>query len=82
MKFICKCGKVYEKDEEYSKWNYWVRCDCGLQAEMENKPPRSKPMTAFVKGYTEGYNEGLGINIKSKDHYKAEVKKRGLKEVG
>lgn len=74
-KFICECGKVYEKDDEYTNWNYWVRCECGLQARLENAPVRSMPMTNFRY---EGYNEGLGVNIRDKKHYDQVCKDQGV----
>ena len=32
---------------------------------------------AQIKGYTSGYNEGLGVHIKSKKHYKEVLKEQG-----
>jgi len=78
-KYICQCGKVYYKDDEYAKWNYWVRCDCGGQAKLEDMPVRGVPMTNRIY---EGWNEGLGENVRSKKHYKEIVKRNDLKEVG
>lgn len=78
-KFKCEsCGKTYEKDDEYTKWNYWCRCECGEKAKWDSQPARVV-MTKFIKGYNYGYNEGLGVEIKSEKHYKDVCKERGVK---
>jgi hypothetical protein len=67
-KFVCSCGSVYYKSDNYVKFNHWTRCACGEKAFWDDRPPRMV-MTKFIKGYTGGYNEALGVDIKSKEHY-------------
>ncbi len=95
-KFICKCGKVHLKGDSYTKWNHWVRCSCGERAFWEFQPARtiltkfkdsngSSSMAKRVGSYRdkyEGYNEALGVNVRSKTHHKQLIKEMGLEERG
>lgn len=81
-KFICQCGKITEKDDEHLKWNKWARCECGEKAFVEGFVS-GRNTTFGIEGYSRpGYNEGLGVNIKSKQHLKQVLKERNLKEAG
>ena len=77
MRFICPdCGKRHEMTPEYTKFNHWCRCVCGGQAYWVDRPPRVV-QTAFIKGYTGGYNEGLGVEVRDKKHFKEVCKEKG-----
>ena len=80
-KFVCSCGSVYYKSDSYVKLNHWTRCACGERAFWDSRPSRMV-MTKFIKGYTGGYNEALGVDIKSKEHYNQVVKEKGAIPIG
>lgn len=75
-KFICQCGKSYFKDDDYTKWNKWCKCDCGEKAKLEGYL-RQSPQTKFIKGMDYGYNEALGVTIRDRKHYKEVIKEKG-----
>lgn len=58
-----------------------------IQAKMYEQSYDTKihsggPMNYLKRDIYSGFNPGLGVDVRSKTHYKDELKKRGLIEVG
>jgi hypothetical protein len=79
--YICPdCGEKIEESDDVAKWSAWTRCYCGGEAV---DPTYIKTSCKLIPGYSaEGYNEGLGVHIRGKQHLKEVLKEREITEAG
>jgi putative FmdB family regulatory protein len=79
--YSCACGRRLERLRPIDKRSTPVDCPCGLQAKhVPSMPAR----TAFSWGDTKWdgfYDRGLNVTLRDKNHRKAVMKQRGLREL-
>mgnify|MGYP001579326318 CR=1 FL=1 len=76
----CKCENCGEtKDYPDNKFSACATCDCGGLAKDIAYSPFIQSFS--IKGVDYGYNEGLGVKIENRQHYKKVCKEKGVQPV-